>query len=37
MAGSCEHGNEHLGSVEVENFLNSWETEFLKKDSATWS
>jgi hypothetical protein len=38
MEGSCEHGNEHSGSIkywEILEKLSDW--WLLKKDSATWS
>jgi hypothetical protein len=38
VAGPCEHGNEPLGSIKGEEFLD-WQSycKRLKKDSAPWS
>jgi hypothetical protein len=34
VAGSCEHGNELLGSMKGEGFLDYW---LFKEGSAMWS
>jgi hypothetical protein len=38
VAGTCECGNEHSGSIKFREFLDLLRTDqLLKKDSATWS
>jgi hypothetical protein len=37
VAGSCEHGNEPLGSLNVGNFLTVSDCQLLKEHSAAWS
>jgi hypothetical protein len=32
VAGSCEYGNENLGSVKAGNFLNGWVTLSFTKE-----
>ena len=38
MAGTCDCGNEHSGSIKCGEFLDQLRTgQLLKKDSASWS
>jgi hypothetical protein len=37
VAGTCEYGNELLGSINAGNLTSCKTSELLKKDSARWS
>jgi hypothetical protein len=38
VASSCEHGDEHMGSIKGGEFLDKLSDYYLlKKDSASWS
>ena len=37
VAGSCEHGNEHLGSMKCGHFLDYLWRHSMFKDLAAWS
>jgi hypothetical protein len=37
VAGSCEHNNDHFGSIRNESFLDHLSDYYLLKDSVPWS